>query len=67
MSQALTPLKANKTVTWITDRGFDDVAVWRTIWQQQEHFVCRIYPTERTVAYEDKEGHWMQGELSHAQ
>ena len=42
VSQALTPLKANKTVTWITDRGCDDVAVWRTIWQQQEHAVCRI-------------------------
>ncbi len=42
VSQALTPLKARKTITWITDRGFDDVAVWRTIWEQQEHVVSRI-------------------------
>jgi hypothetical protein len=42
VSQALTPLKASKTITWITDRGFDDVAVWRTIWEQKEHMVCRI-------------------------
>ena len=33
VSQAIRPLKAHKTVTWITDRGFDDVAVWRTIWE----------------------------------
>lgn len=31
VSQALKPLGASKTLTWITDRGFDDVAVWRTI------------------------------------
>jgi len=67
VSQALTPLKASKTVTWITDRGFDDVAVWRTIWQQQEHVVCRIYHTERSVAFEDRQGHWMQGNLAQAQ
>jgi hypothetical protein len=47
VSQALTPLKASKTITWITDRGFDDVAVWRTIWEQKEKMVCRIYHTER--------------------
>jgi hypothetical protein len=67
VSQALTPRKASKTVTWITDRGFDDVAVWRTMWEQHEHVVCRIYHMERTVASEDKEGHWMQGDLAHAQ
>jgi hypothetical protein len=50
VSQALTPLKASKTVTWITDRGFADVAVWRTMWEQHEHVVCRIYHTERAVA-----------------
>jgi hypothetical protein len=67
VSQALSHLKANKVLTWITDRGFDDVAVWRTIWQQQEHVVCRIYHTERTVAFQDTHGQWMQGNLGQAQ
>jgi hypothetical protein len=67
VSQALTPLKASKVVTWITDRGFDDVAVWRTIWEQQEHVVCRIYHSERTVAIEDGQGHWVQGNIAQAQ
>jgi hypothetical protein len=67
VSQALTPLKASKTITWITDRGFDDVAVWRTIWEQQEHLVCRISHTERAVALQDKHGNWIQGNLAQAQ
>jgi hypothetical protein len=67
VSQALTPLKARKTITWILDRGFDAVAVWRTIWQQQEHVVCRIYHSERIVTFEDRQGHWMQGNLAQAQ
>jgi hypothetical protein len=67
VSQALTPLKASKTITWITDRGFDDVAVWRTIWEQQEHLVCRIYHTERTVSWQDQQGQWIQGPLAQAQ
>jgi hypothetical protein len=34
VSQALAPLKEHKTVIWLLDSGFDDVAVWRTIWEQ---------------------------------
>src|SRR6266481_5658554 len=64
VSAALRPLKANKTITWITDRGFDDVAVWRTIWEQKEHVLCRIYHTERTVAIEDGQGHWIPGNIA---
>jgi Transposase DDE domain len=67
VSQSLTPLQASKTITWITDRGFDDVAVWRTIWEQQEHVVCRISHSERTVAIEDAQGHWIQGNIAQAQ
>jgi hypothetical protein len=67
VSQALTPLKAGKTVTWITDRGFDDVAVWRTMWAQKERVVCRIYHTERTVAFQERQGDWRQGDLAQAQ
>jgi hypothetical protein len=67
VSAALTPLKANKTITWITDRGFDDVAVWRTIWEQHEHVVCRIYHTERSIAFQDRQGHWIKGNIAQAQ
>src|SRR5437868_11259243 len=31
VSQALASLKEEKTITWLLDSGFDDVAVWRTI------------------------------------
>ncbi len=64
---ALSPSKPKKTVTWITDRGFDDVAVWRTIWEQDEHVVCRVYHVERTVALERSAGQWVQGNLAGAQ
>lgn len=40
VSHAIVPLKERMLVTWILDSGFDDVAVWRTIWEQQEHLVC---------------------------
>src|SRR5258708_21172194 len=67
ISAALDPYKTNKTVTWITDRGFDDVAVWRTMWEHNEHVVCRIYHFERTVALERSPGQWIQGNLAKAQ
>ena len=56
VSQALAPLKEQKRVTWLLDSGFDDVAVWRTSWEQQEHVVLRIYHTERKVAFQDRQG-----------
>ena len=58
VSQALTRLKEHKRVTWLVDSGFDDIAVWRTIWEQQEHVVSRIYHTERKVAFQDRQGQW---------
>ena len=66
VSQALTQLKEHKTVTWLLDSGFDDVAVWRTIWQQQEHLVVRIYHTDRKVAFQDRQGEWQQGDIPQA-
>jgi len=56
VSQTLTPLKERKTITWLLDSGFDDVAVWRTIWQAQEHLVCRVYHVERLVSFQDRQG-----------
>jgi Transposase DDE domain len=67
VSQALRPLKASKTITWITDRGFDDVAVWRTLWEQHEHVVCRVYHKERTLTWQDQQGNWRPGTVGQAQ
>ena len=67
VSQALTALKARKTITWVLDSGFDDVAVWRTIWEAQEHLVCRVYHQVRLVQFEDRTGAWHEGNLKQAQ
>jgi hypothetical protein len=64
VSQALTLLKEHKKVTWLLDRGFDDIAVWRTIWEQQEHLVSRISHTDRKVAFQDQQGH--EGDITQA-
>lgn len=66
VSQAIAPLKKRMSVSWILDNGFDDVAVWRTIWEQQEHVVCRIYHTERLVAYQTRAGEWREGDIAQA-
>jgi Transposase DDE domain len=66
VSQALTPLKERKTITWLLDSGFDDVAVWRTIWEAQEHLVCRVYHQERLVSFQDQQGQWQEGNLGQA-
>ena len=61
-----TKLKQEMAVTWLLDSGFDDVAVWRTIWEQQEHLVCRIAHPERVVDWEDRQALWQQGSLTTA-
>ncbi len=66
VSHAITPLKARMAATWILDTGFDDVAVWRTIWEQREHVVCRLKHTERFVAFQDQAGHWREGDVAKA-
>lgn len=68
VSQAVSPLKAHKAISWILDSGFDDIAVWRTVWEQpEEHIVCRIYHTDRLVAYQQKSGQWVEGDIAAAQ
>jgi len=67
VSQAVQPLKEHRAVSWLVDREFDDVAVWRTIWEQQEHLVCRIFHTERLVAYQRLDGQWRNGNIVAAQ
>jgi hypothetical protein len=66
VSQAICPLKERMAVSWIVDRGFDDVAVWRTIWEQEEHLVCRVYHTERLVECQTAEGEWIEGDVASA-
>src|SRR4029078_8552398 len=66
VSDAITPLKAHMPVTWLLDSGFDDVAVWRTIWEQHEHLVCRIAHPERLVEREDGQGGWQTSTLDEA-
>jgi hypothetical protein len=66
VSQALQELKQRMAVTWIMDSGFDDVAVWRTVWEQNEHLVCRLQHEERLVEYQDEQGQWVQGDIQQA-
>jgi hypothetical protein len=67
VSEAVEPLKARMPATWLMDRGFDDVAVWRTIWAQDEHLVCRVKHVDRCVSYQDRDGVWQEGHLEEAQ
>jgi hypothetical protein len=66
VSQAIEPLKKSKHITWILDSGFDDIAVWRTIWEQQEHVVCRLYHSDRLVEFCDQAGEWQQADIAQA-
>jgi hypothetical protein len=67
VSQAVHPRKQRMVVSWIVDRGFDDVAVWRTIWEQGQHEVCAISHTERLVEYQAVDGKWVEGDVVAAQ
>jgi hypothetical protein len=66
VSQAIEPLKADSVATWILDSGFDDVAVWRTIWEQDEHVVVRLYHLDRLIAFPDQRGGWQRGSIAQA-
>ena len=58
---------AGKTVTYLLDSQFDDVAVWSTIWQQGQHLVCRLKHPERLVEVPDGAGGWRPGTIAEAQ
>jgi hypothetical protein len=66
VSQALQGLKERLAVTWIMDSGLDDIAVWRTIWEQAEHLVCRLRHSERLVEYQNEQGQWVAGDIQRA-
>ena len=44
---ALAPLEA--AVTYILDAGFDDIAVWDSVWAQGASVVCRVRDRKRLV------------------
>ena len=73
VDQSLEGQEGQPTVTWILDRNFDNVAVWRTIWEQKKHLVCRIQHRERLVRYRQKgnkkgtPGQWQAGKIADAQ
>ncbi|MEM3433808.1 MAG: hypothetical protein QXP27_06495 [Candidatus Methanomethyliaceae archaeon] len=64
--QAVAGLASRMAITWILDRGFDDVAVWRTIWEQGEHLVCRIDELGRQVEFLDRQRRWQSGKIAQA-
>jgi hypothetical protein len=66
VSRAVQPLLGRMTVTWILDRGFDDIAVWRTIWEQEGHLLCRISHDERRVKFMGAHGRWRSGDIRQA-
>jgi len=64
--QILSEHPACGVVTWITDSGFDDIAVWRTVWEQEEHLLCRLKHPERLVEYQERQGGWVAGDIAQA-
>jgi hypothetical protein len=64
---ALSPIQEEHPVTWIVDSGFDDVAVWRTIWEQDQHVLCRVQHMDRLVQYKTLSNEWHQGHLGQAE
>ncbi len=66
VSEALQELKERMVVTWILDSGFDDVAGWRTVWEQQEHLVCRVKHRTRLVEHQNDAGWWVEGDIEQA-
>jgi hypothetical protein len=47
VGEALAPLQAE--VTYALDAGFDDIAVWDTIWAQRAHLVVRVRDRDRLI------------------
>lgn len=64
--QAVREGQVEAQVSWLLDSGFDDVAVWRTIWEQNEHVVCRVCQRTRLVEWQTETGAWSKGPLEEA-
>lgn len=66
VSQELKAEADEVVATWIMDMGFDDVAIWRTIWEEGDHLVCRISHIERLIQFQTKQGDWREGKIEDA-
>ena len=66
VSAAVEPLQERMSISWILDRGFDDIAVWRSIWEHGGHVLCRISHIERKVKYMGSQGRWCSGHIEQA-
>jgi len=66
VSGALASRKQRMTVSWVMDSNFDDIAVWRTEWEQQEHLVCWLKHPERLIEYQNNQGRWVEGDIEQA-
>jgi hypothetical protein len=65
VSQVPTPLKANKTVTWITTGA---LMIWRFgVRSGNSRSTSSAASITRSAAFEDQQGRWMQGNLAQAQ
>ncbi len=53
-------------VTRLLESGVDDVAVWRTSWEQNEPMVCRVCQRSRLVQWPTEAGVWNKGSLEAA-
>jgi len=51
---------------WSLDRGFDDVAVWRTLGELGDHGVIRVKHRDRRIEYADRDGVWHSGKVEDA-
>jgi hypothetical protein len=58
---------ASKSVTYLMDSQFDDIAVWSRIWEQGQHLVCRLKHAERTVEVRGERGDWRRGSIAEGQ
>jgi len=67
VGMALLPIQEEHPVSWIMDSGFDDVAVWRTVWEQGEHVLCRAKHMDRLVQYKTLLNEWHGGYLRQAE
>jgi hypothetical protein len=64
--QALVVGQVEAQVTWLLESGFDDVAAWRTMWEQEDHVVCRVCQRTRLLEWQTEAGAWSKGPLEEA-
>lgn len=48
------------------DSGFDDIAVWGTIWAAEQQLVCRLCHLDRLVDQQDASGAWRRVSVAQA-